>query len=103
MEKGTAPRTRVPASTHLLDRGPDRKLTLGWVKIVVNIRTQALLTAIEKSMFGCFAILFRIRARSAAIFGTGVLLRDGISRSNVSKRIKQIFLRRRFRYRQILP
>jgi hypothetical protein len=46
----------APASNHLLDRGPGRKLTRGWVKIVVDIGLRALRTAIEKSMFVCFAI-----------------------------------------------
>jgi hypothetical protein len=50
------PQALAPASNHLLDRGPDRKLTRGWVKIVVDIGTRALLTAIAESMFVCFEV-----------------------------------------------
>jgi hypothetical protein len=58
LQRKKAWRSRAPApvSNHLLDRGPVRKLTRGWVKIVVDIGSRALRTSMEKSMFVCSAI-----------------------------------------------
>jgi len=52
------------ASNHLFDRGPARKLTPGWVKIVVDIGPRSLRTAKTRSMFVCFE-LFSERKRAA--------------------------------------
>jgi hypothetical protein len=89
-ESDCAPQAPKLASTQLLRRGPGRKLTRGWVKIVVDIRLQALRLFIQGLMFVCCAI----RMEYIVVFGTDVLLRDGILHLDVSKRIKQICLRR---------
>ena len=48
-----------------------------------------------------FCNLFQIRARNIAVFGNDVLLCGGNLRSNVSKRIKQTYLRHMSRCRKI--
>jgi hypothetical protein len=88
-ESDCAPQAPKLASTQLLRRGPGRKLTRGWVKIVVDTRSRALRPLIGKRIVVCLVIL----AGHVVVFGIGVLLRDGNHHLNVSKQIKQIFLR----------
>jgi hypothetical protein len=88
-ESGCAPQAPALASTQLLRRGPGRKLTRGWVKIVVDTRSRALRPLIGKRIVVCLVIL----AGHIVVFGTDVLLRDGNHPLNVSKQIKQISLR----------
>jgi hypothetical protein len=57
-------RAPAPVSQHLLNRGPARKLTRGWVKIVVDIDSRALRTSMEKSKFIC---LIGIRPPNVAV------------------------------------
>jgi hypothetical protein len=52
--KRLRPRAPTLASTQLLYRGPGRKLTRRWVKIVVDIRSPTLRPFIDKSIFVCF-------------------------------------------------
>jgi hypothetical protein len=58
---------------------------------VVDIGARALPTGIDAGMFVCFMIYPKIRTGNAAAFGNDVLPRDGISRFDVSKQIKQEF------------
>jgi hypothetical protein len=72
------------------------KLTRGWVKIVVDIGTRALLTSIGERNFVCFAICTEPeRAKPPLLVPTYYCVMEFLC-FDVSKRIKQIFLRHIF-------
>jgi hypothetical protein len=74
-----------PQSNHLLYRGPSRKLTRAWVKIVVRKRCRVLSTP-HVYLFYDFRL---IETSKRCCFGTYILTSSKIPRPDVSKQIKQ--------------
>ena len=63
---------------------------------MVDIDARALRACIDARMFVCFIVCPELERVVPPLFGIDVLSREAISHSDVSKRIKQIFLRHIF-------
>jgi hypothetical protein len=70
---------------------------------VVDIEAHALRACICARMFICFVACSELQRALPPSFGTDVLSREGISHSDVSKRIKQIFRHHIPGQRKIMP
>jgi hypothetical protein len=93
MEKGSAlasARTRIHPPPRSRTR---RKLTRGWVKIVVDIAARALRAGSGERMFVCFVVCRELERATPPLLVPTYSPRERISHFGVSKRIKQIFPR----------
>jgi hypothetical protein len=103
MEKGPAlarARTRIHPPPRSRTR---RKLTRGWVKIVVDIAARALRACSDERMFVCFVVCLELSGATPRLLVPTYFPREGISHFDVSKRIKQIFSRPMPARRKISP